>query len=590
MDTSLARPDFLQHLVIFLATAVVVVSLVRRLRVSPVVGYLAAGALVGPTGIGLITDVESVQTLADLGVAFLLFTIGLDLSLTRLRAMRVHVFGLGGLQVVSCGLAIGGVAFLVGLEGEDAFIIGAALAMSSTAMVAAMLRERGEVASQTGRIAIAILLLQDLLVVPLLVLVPQLGGDGATVLTALGEALAKGAGALVAIVLLGRLVLAPLFRSIAAQRNPELLTGLTLLVVLSASWATHSVGLSLALGAFLAGLLLAETEFRHQVDADIQPFRGILLGLFFMTVGMSMDLTLLLSQGALILAVVVALMLFKAVAIAAACRLFGFTRGFSVNQGLLLAQAGEFAFVLLSLAMMAGVLDRAVGQILMLATALTIAATPLTAALGRFAAARLDRDRSADGERLRRETVDLADHIIIAGFGRIGQIVAQFLTSRSLPYIAIDVDGGLVEAARAKGLPVYFGDASNQNLQRAAGAERARAAIVTIDNYDAAMRAVSLLRQHFPDLPVLARARDRNHCLALSDAGATATVLEAMESGLHLGGAMLRALGIEESEVGLAVTALRDNNYAGLAELIPPGGKARQEATQAGSGRPRGRP
>ena len=583
MDGPVAETQYLQHIVIFLATAVVVVSLVRRMRVSPMLGYLVAGALVGPAGIGLITDVDSVQDLADLGVVFLLFTIGLDLSLARIRAMRRYVFGLGGAQVLSCGVLLGALAYFAGADGQDAFVIGAVLAMSSTAMVMALLRERGEVGTQTGRVALSILVMQDLLVVPLLVLVPRLGGDGESIVTALAIALGKGVLALAAIILLGRTVLAPLFRSIAAQKNADLLTGLTLLVVLGASWATEQVGLSLALGAFLAGALLAETEFRHQVEADIQPFRGILLGLFFMTVGMSMNLGLLRSNWLIVLAIVVGVMTIKTVMIAIACRLFGFGRGFSLNQGLLLAQTGEFAFVLFALAIAVNALERNVAEMLVLATALTIAATPLTAALGRSIYRRMDHDKG-DGLRLQKETADLNDHIIIAAFGRIGQIAAQFLASRELPYVAVDRDSGLVEAARAQGFPAYFGDASNRNVLRAAGAERARAATVTIDNHDGAMRAVSLLRQSYPDLPIVARGRDRAECAALREAGATATVLEAMESGLHLAGALLQAIGIEDAEADRAIARFREDNYAALSEIIPPGGGRTTDKMRRGGG------
>ncbi len=582
MQDAVPETQFLQHIVIFLATAVVVVSLVRRLRISPVLGYLVAGALVGPSGIGLIIDVKSVQGLADLGVVFLLFAIGLDLSLARLRAMRWHVFGLGGLQVLSCSLLIGGAAFWFGLSREEAFIIGVALSLSSTAMVVALLRERGEMTSQTGRIALAILLMQDLLVVPLLVVVPRLGGDGEATLVALAIAFAKGALALVAIVLLGRVVLAPLFRAIAAQKNADLMIGLTLLVVLGASWATESVGLSLALGAFLAGLLLAETEFRHQVEGDIQPFRGILLGLFFMTVGMSMNLGLLLSDWPIVLGLVVAVMAIKAIAITAICRAFGFSPGFSLNQGLLLAQAGEFAFVLFALAMSVGGLTRDVGEMLVLVTGLTIAATPLSAGLGRMISRRLERRGGAESERLSKDTADLNDHIIIAAYGRIGQIVGQFLDSHEVPYVAIDLDSGLVEAARAKGLPAFYGDASNQNVLHAAGAERARAAIVTIDGHDGALRAVATLRQHYPELPILARGRDHPGCVALREAGATATVLETMESGLHLGAAVLRALEIGDSDA--VVTRFRDNDYAAVREIIPPGGVKATDKTRRSRG------
>lgn len=573
MESLGAETQYLELIVVFLTMAVAVVSLVRRLRISPVVGYLLAGALMGPAGIGLITDVESVQVFGDLGVVFLLFTIGLELSFARLRAMRHYVFGLGGLQVASCGGLLGLAAWLFGIMDGAAFIIGAALAMSSTAMVMTLLRERNELASQAGRIALSMLLLQDLLVVPLLVMVPRLGGDDETTLLALAFALTKGVLALGAIMLLGRTVLAPLFRSIAAQRNAELLTGLTLLVVLGASWATESAGLSLALGAFLAGLLLAETEFRHQVEADIQPFRGILLGLFFMTVGMSMNLGLLLSDWPLVLGIVVAIMAAKALAITIVCRLFGFSTGFSLNQGLLLSQSGEFTFVLMALAMGVGAVARNVGDVLILATGLTIAATPVMAWIGRRVQQRIERERVTDRTRLLAESADLTDHIVIAAFGRIGQIAAQILTSHDVPYVAIDRDSGLVEAARAKGFPVYFGDASNRNMLRAAGVERARAAIVTLDNHDGAMRAVSLLRQSYPMLPIVARGRDRAECDALQQAGATMTVLEAMESGLHLGGAVLRAIGIDDFDADLSIQQFRDNNYAALSEIVPPGGE-----------------
>ena len=578
MNSVATETPYLELIVVFLTMAVAVVSVVRRLHISPVVGYLLAGALMGPAGIGLITNVESVQVFGDFGVVFLLFTIGLDLSFARLRAMRHYVFGLGGLQVASCGGVLGVAAWLFGMADGAAFIIGAALAMSSTAMVMTLLRERGELASQTGRIALSMLLLQDLLVVPLLVMVPRLGGDGETTVVALAFALVKGVVALGVIMVLGRTVLAPLFRSIAAQRNAELLTGLTLLVVLGASWATESVGLSLALGAFLAGLLLAETEFRHQVEADIQPFRGILLGLFFMTVGMSMNLQVLLSDWPLVLGIVVAIMAAKTLAITIACRLFGFGTGFSLHQGLLLSQAGEFTFVLMALALGVGAVTREVGDLIVLATALTIGATPVTAWLGRRLQQRLERERATDRTRLLAESADLTDHIVIAAFGRVGQIAAQIISSHDLPYVAIDRDSGLVEAARAKGFPVYFGDASNRNMLRAAGVERARAAIVTLDNHEGAMRAVSLLRQSYPALPIVARGRDRVECDALRDAGATVTVLEAMESGLHLGGALLRVIGIDDLDAELSIKQFREKNYAALGITIPPGGARNGES------------
>jgi CPA2 family monovalent cation:H+ antiporter-2 len=294
---------------------------------------------------------------------------------------------------------------------------------------------------------------------------------------------------------------------------------------------------------------------------------------------MSMNLGLLLSDWPLVLSLVLGIMVIKALATTALCRAFGFRLGFALNQGLLLAQAGEFAFVLFALAMTVGALQRNLGELLVLVTGLTIAATPLSAALGRAVSRRLEKGRGSDGERLRADTADLSDHIVIAAYGRIGQIVGQLLDHHELPYVAVDRDSGLVEAARAKGLPAFFGDASNQNVLRAAGAGRARAAIVTIDSHEGAMRAVSVLRLHYPELPILARGRDRAECAALQQAGATATVLEAMESGLHLGVAVLQALGIGDGDTASSLTKFRANNYAALSDIIPPeGGKARDTA------------
>ena len=575
---------YLYDVLVFLAAAVLVVSLFRSLHAGPVLGYLVAGMLIGPFGLGIIEDVEATRDLAKLGVVFLLFTIGLELSFARLKAMRFHVFGLGTAQVAISGLALGALAWILGADAKAAILIGAALALSSTAIVLQILSERGEIASHAGRISLAILLLQDLAVVPLLLLVPLLGEEQASIPAALGLAGLKAA-ALVGIVLIGRLLVRPLFRVIAAQRSPELLVALALLVVLGTSWATELAGLTLALGAFLAGLLLAETEFRHQVEADIQPFRGILLGLFFMTVGMSMDLGLAVGQALPLAAIVVGLILVKTVTIAALCRLFGLSSALSLGQGLLLSQGGEFAFVLFGLGLSFGVLAYDTGQLLLLGVAVTMALTPLLAALGRRISDALAREDRGGVGRLAEEAEDLRNHVLIAGFGRVGQTIAKLLTASQVPYIALDLEARRIAEGRNRGLPVYYGDASQPNVLRAAGAERARAAAITIDNPRGAARAVALLRQHFPDLKIFVRARDRAHIAELHAAGADAIVPEAMEASLQLAGQVLRSAGSAEHEVPQVIDEFRREDYAALAEVIPAEGKARGQAADAGAGK-----
>lgn len=552
---------FLGPILIFLAAAVATVSLFRRLNLSPVIGYLAAGAAIGPHGAGLIGDVAAVKGLAELGVVFLMFSIGLELTLARLATMRGQLFGLGLAQMALSGAALGLAAFAFGLEARAAIIVGAALALSSTAVVLQLLGERNEIVSRPGRVALAILLFQDLAVVPLLVLVPLLGAAGTSVGMALGIALFKAVAVLAVIVVVGRLVLRPIFRVITARRTPELLVGLALLVVLGASYATESAGLSLALGAFLAGLLVAETEFRHQVEADLAPFRGILLSLFFMAVGMTIDFGLLARDGLKVLAVVAAILLLKGVTIAAVCRAFRLPWGLAVRQGFLLAESGEFAFILFAMAATAGVLDAATGGILVLAVALTIAITPLLAAAGRAAESRFD-DEPGGLARLAAESEDLSDHVLVLGYGRVGEAVAGLLAARAIPFIALDLVPSNVAAARAKGLPVYYGDASSRLVLRAAGAARAKLAVVTLNDAAAATRSVMVLRNRFPDMPIFARAQHSLHCAELTKLGATGIVPEIVEVSMQLGAQALRGAGLAEDDVARALAEARGTAVA----------------------------
>ncbi len=564
----------LQPTLIILAAAIIVVPLFRRLRITPVLGYLLAGLLIGPHALGLVRELEVIETLAEFGVVFLLFAIGLELSLERLLAMRRHVFGMGSLQVVLTTAAFYALGRAAGLGAADAFVLGGGLALSSTAVVLRMLEENGDMHSRGGRMALAVLLLQDLAVVPLLTIVPLLGGDGGSLLPSLGIAAAKALGAMGLIIITGRLLLRPVLRTVAAARTPELFTGITLFLALGVSWLTGLAGLSMALGAFLAGLLISETEYRHQVEGDIEPFRGLLLALFFMTIGMGIDVRLLASNAPLVLGGVLALVVVKAVVIAGLARAFGQPAGTAVFVGLALAQAGEFAFVLFTLAIGAGAMSREVGGIALLIVALSIAITPVLLRLGRTAAARLRKKAIEDPmDQLDREAHDLRKHVLILGLGRAGRTVVRLMEAHGTEYLGLDLDPDTVSAERVRGVPVFYGDGTRAEVLRAAGLRRASGVIVTLDDPAAAARALRAIRAENDDIPIMVRARDTGQCGPLAAAGATGVIPELVEGSLQLGGRMLLALGESRDEVEAALADLRENSYSRLIDLPQPGSR-----------------
>ncbi len=556
----------LRDVLIILIAAMAVVPLFRRLRASAVLGYLVAGTLIGPHGLGLVRDVAAVAVPAQFGVVFLLFSIGLSLSIERLTTLRRYVFGLGIAQVLATVLVLWGLLLLLGLESRIALVLGGGLALSSTAVVLQVLIERRELATPRGRVAFAVLLLQDLAVVPLLTLVPLLRGPEARVLPALGLAFLKAAVALVMILAVGRLVLRPLLRAVTRGGDPELFTGIVLLLVLGVGWLTEQAGLSMALGAFLAGVLIAETEYRPQVEGDIQPFRGILLALFFMTVGMGVDLSLLTDRAPLLLALFGGLLLLKAGILLGLGRAFGLNAGTAAAVGLMLAQGGEFGFVLFALARQAGVLPGEIAQVAVLVVGLGMAATPLLLEGSRRVAHRLE-SPAAPHATLARDAGELRGHVLIAGFGRVGQTLALLLEARETPYLALDLDPERVAEARRRDLPVYYGDACRAEVLKAAGVERAQAVVITVDEPESASRTLHVVRRLASELPVLARARDLGQCEKLARAGASAVVPEVVEGSLQLAAALLRQLGGSREEVEQILAGFRRETYARLAGL-----------------------
>jgi CPA2 family monovalent cation:H+ antiporter-2 len=560
--------EILYDVLIFLVAAVVVVPAFRRLRTSPVLGYLAAGILIGPHGLAVIRDSESAHALAEFGVVFLLFMIGLELSVERLRSLGRDVFGLGALQVTVTGGLIGGVAWALGATGEAAIVIGGGLALSSTAFVLQLLIERGERAASFGMVSFAILLFQDLAIVPLLMLVTLLGEGEGSFIMAMGLAVVKATVALALVVGVGRLILRPVYRIIAETGSSELFVATTLLVVLGTGWLMSLVDISMVLGAFLAGVFLSETEYRHQVEADIRPFRGILLGLFFITVGMSIDITLIQSELTQITLLVIVLMVGKSIGTAALCRGFGLPLGVSVRVGLLLSQGGEFGFVLFLAAGALGLLTTETTQILLAGVTLTMVATPVMAYLGEQFSLLWARREEVPVAGVGEIREDLHDHVLIAGFGRFGQAVAKILSAGGISYVALDLDADRIAACRAKGIPVFFGDSSQIEILSSAGASRARGAVVTIDQPATADRIVAIIHQFSPDLPIFVRARDLLHSRRMEKEGATQAVPETLEASLQLGAIAMTSMGVSSDEVMGIIQGLRKDNYAGLGGAV----------------------
>lgn len=562
------QSEYLIDVLVVLSAMVLVVPIFQRIKFSPILGYLAAGMLVGPSGFELIGDTEAANTLAHFGVVFLLFMIGLELSFRRIKALGSKVFGLGSLQVIITAIIIGTAAYLSGFGLNAVVIIGGGLALSSTAFVLQLLEERSERATQFGLTTFSILLLQDLAVVPLLIFVTLVGTSGASFLETLGLATLRGASALIIVLLLGRFLLRPVYKMIANTRSTELFVSTTLLTILGMAWITSMAGLSMELGALLAGLLLAETEYRHQIEADIKPFRGILLGLFFMTIGMSIDIGFVFENIGLVVLLVMSLMLGKAVITTLLCRLFKIPLSRSVRTGLALSQGGEFGFVIFGAALTLGVISKNATQILLAVVALTMVVTPAMFFLGGRLAGYLNQRLDRTHHALDANIGDTHNHVLIAGFGRVGQTVSKVISDAGISYVALDLDPKRVMKCRAKGLQVYYGDAGQIHVVNAAGAARAKMVVITIDRAAVASRIVTALRENYPDLPIYVRARDQRHVRSLEKIGANEVVSEAAESSLQLGGIVLKSLGVSVDEITSLIEGYREDDYAKLEKII----------------------
>ncbi|ADE30376.1 monovalent cation:proton antiporter-2 (CPA2) family protein [Rickettsia prowazekii] len=552
------------NVIILLGTAVFIVAILKRFRLSPVLGYLIAGAAIGDHGLKIVTY-DQTKLLGELGVVFLLFAIGLELSFERLKAMRRYVFGLGSLQVLTTAIVIAGAMVLIDGNSSAAIITGGGLALSSTALVMQVIDENRSQSTQIGRISLAILLLQDLAVVPLLVIVPLLASNNkASLAVALGIAFLKAVTALLTIFIVGRVLLRPVFSFISSESNntSELPISMTLLIVLSAAWATETFGLSLALGAFVAGVLVAETEFRLQAEESIYPFKSLFLGLFFMTVGMNIDALEMYEKISHILTLSIALICIKTLIITAFCILFGFNKGVAFYSGLLLSQGGEFGFILFSLGKDSGVLEESTADILLLVVTFTMALTPLLAALGKKIAEKVDKGLGkTPTQMIELGARDLTNHIIIAGLGNTGKMVARVLEAEGISYVILDLDDDRVKEELSNGLPVFKGDVSQADTLKALGTERAFAIILTMNNQVTIKKSLKTISSNYQDIPVVVKLKNLKNAREFYDLGATTIIPESYETGLQIGGTVLKNIGISEQEINRIKVQFRLGNY-----------------------------
>ena len=552
----------LQESIIYLLAAIISVPISKRLGFGSVLGYLCAGILIGPFGFGFVHEPEHILHFAELGVVFLLFIIGLELKPTRLWVMRKMVFGLGTAQVLVSAAAIAALALLYGLNAKTSIVVGLILALSSTAFVLQMLAEKKQLSTQYGRAAFSILLFQDLAVIPLIAILPLLGAEVAGGGVDLAEA-GIMVGAVALLIVGGRLALRPVLHTVAAAGIPELFTATALLVVIGSALLMQLAGMSMVLGAFLAGMLLADSEYRHQLEADIAPFKGLLLGLFFIAVGMSVNVSLLLDMPGRILLFVAGLMLSKAVVLAVLARMFGMCdRRNALSLAAVMSQGGEFAFVLFALAARENLVPARLVDELILAVAVSMLLTPFVYLLNERLGSKLGKAPAPDFDDIPEEHHE----VIIAGFGRVGQIVGRMLRSINKPFTALEIDSSQVDIVRRYGNSVHFGDAARPEVLRAAGAAQAKILVLATADMETSLHIAETAKRQFPNLRIVARAHNRRHAHKLMDVGVDYIFRDTLLSSLAMGERVLSALGLQENDVRHVSDTFRDADEKLLVE------------------------
>jgi glutathione-regulated potassium-efflux system protein KefB len=546
----------LVQVVVLLGAGVIAAPLFKRIGLGSVLGYLAAGLVIGPFGLKLFSDPQAILHVAELGVVMFLFIIGLEMQPSRLWNMRNDIFGVGALQVGACIVALMAVGIAFGQSPVVAFVAGTGFVLTSTAIVMQMLQERNHLQTRKGQRIVAILLFEDLAIVPLLAIVALLASKGEAVsLFERMKSIGIGLVALAALILAGRYLLNPLFRLLAKSGAREVMTAAALLVVLGSALLMDLSGLSMAMGAFLAGVLLSESAFRHQLEADIEPFRGILLGLFFLGVGMAVDLSVIAANWQHVVVAVIAYMIVKAAVIYGVARLLGTAHAESLGRAILMAQGGEFAFVLYAAATVAGIFDAETNAVLTATIVLSMAVTPLVVA----AYVRLAPKPQVDTSGLA-EPENLEQSVLLIGFGRFGQIVSQPVLARGYTMSIIDQDADLLREIGKFGFKVYYGDGSRPDILHAAGAATAKAILICVDNKEAALKIAEIVKEEFPLVPVMARAYDRGHAIDLLKAGVDYQIRETYESALNFSDELLQVLGEEAEMAASLIQEFREND------------------------------
>ncbi|MFK7760576.1 MAG: cation:proton antiporter [Candidatus Midichloriaceae bacterium] len=561
----MSETDFLPSVLILLASSIIVVILLHKLKTSPVLGYLIAGAVIN--AYGLIKEPEYAHSLAEFGIVFLLFMIGLELSFDRLIKMRLHVFGFGGLQVLITSSTIAFILYkFFNFSTSISVVVGAALALSSTAIVLQVIAEAGRQSSQVGRLSLSVLLMQDLAVVPLLAVMPLLADKNDNIMQIIGISGLKALGVIIVITIFGRLFLRPFFSLVASVKTDEVYVTTALLIVLGAAWATSMLGLSSAMGAFIAGILIAETEYRNQIEDSIHPFQGLFLGLFFLSVGMSIDIEFIKDKFQAVLLAAFALIFIKATIILALCKLFKLRWGATVHSALLLSQGSEFAFILFNMAETKGIIDAKTSEFMLMAVAISMGITPLLAMIGSKIEDKIDSKEELDSNQEFKGINDLSDHVIIAGFGRVGRIVAYMLNKEQMNYIAIESNSRIVKKARQQGFPVFQGEVSDTNILQALGIKRAKAMILTMSDRVTLRKTTKKVTVNHKNVRIISRAADYKHSKDIRKLGAESAIPERIEVGLQLGGVALENLDSVKHNILAIKEEIRKNNYSKIEE------------------------
>lgn len=557
--------DTLPLILILLISSVLAVALFRAFRLPAMLAYFLVGLALGPHTFGLLPDTEANREIAEFGIVFLMFSIGLEFSLPQLYAMRKKVLGLGGAQVIITLALTMGVAKLAGLNWPAAFVVGTALTMSSTAIVSKILAERIDLNSRHGRLSIGVLLFQDIAVVPILVMIPALGIANANLVDVLGLAMLKAAAMLLFLFTIGKWLINPWFNLVASQRSRELFVMNVLMVTLLLAFATKMAGLSYALGAFIAGMLISETKYRYQVESDISPFRDILLGLFFISVGMLLNIQQIVNNIGLVLLILAAFIFFKAAIVAMVVRFVKYEAGIAIRTGVILAQAGEFSFVILALGAEQKLISGQALQLVLAASLLSMVLAPLLIQYNGRIARKLASSYSRNSGQVVQEIEDagkpLHDHVIICGYGRSGQYLGRFLREENIPYIALDIDPTRVLEAAAAGEMVMFGDAARRVVLEAAGGARAKALVISYADNRAAMKILHIVQENYPQLPVIVRTVDDSNMETLRAAGAAEVVPEILEGSLMLASHALMLLGVPLNRVVKRIRLFREERY-----------------------------